>query len=576
MAETRHRDEIGSSRIHITRNNFIIQGLHEGAQLNDILAGSMPSVLACDFMHEITHHWCFTLTVGYAMAILRHRARLALMANPNDEVSISKMLTEEVLLCSTRAALDPLAEGLALYAELDVYPGHASDLPVLGWLQQLFLRSEWEQQVFASKAESLEPALRKNALSQLLNSEAKSLEVAKAMDIAVSRLLNTTRESNAVHRVREDLLSQPLALKGRGHYLLGYMLVKRVARRLRRAIGSLAETGLILDWIMRFFFDDARLVLLLLGKERVENANDIVARIDSRIDALFDEQAIDWFKTFAEDCVGRSGFRDSPELTNSIAPTLGLDPTEAAMARTTISEAYKQLSRSAGVDEFDALAVNWAITMRHMSLLGQLDGHTSVFPSGSIEFNHPNAVILEQGLEGIQPGVDTGAFLFFFSGHFGLCTIVTRNLDVVSIHTPGEPSAEVERLVITPLTSYPACDARLCQLDEWYQKSLGAISPGLVEAVRYQTHTDLERIYRRAALGDAPFSRQQDLSQSMSEAGFFSLLNFDLQSLKNLVDLGLPRAKQVSLDHVLAIKTHGEAIGLPLVEQAEQYPIACF
>ncbi|MCJ7449860.1 MAG: hypothetical protein MUO72_19465 [Bacteroidales bacterium] len=274
-------DDIGGlcSSIHITRNNFVLQGIELGAHINDIVAGAMPSALACDFMHESTHHWCYSFQVGYAMAILRHRARLALMANPNHDAQIKKMLNEEVLLRCTRAALDPLAEGLSMFAELDVCPGPFTSQPILNWLTCIFLRKEIEQQ---------RSAIENDAAG-----------AAGALDAAVMRLLNTCREGNAARRVREKLLSQPLALKGRGHYLLGYMLVKRIARRLRREVGLLAESGLVLEWIMRFFFDDAQLIHMLLSDKHVDNINKIITRIEARINALFGDDAIDWFRTFA-------------------------------------------------------------------------------------------------------------------------------------------------------------------------------------------------------------------------------------------------------------------------------------
>ncbi|MCJ7449859.1 MAG: hypothetical protein MUO72_19460 [Bacteroidales bacterium] len=211
-----------------------------------------------------------------------------------------------------------------------------------------------------------------------------------------------------------------------------------------------------------------------------------------------------------------------------------------------------------------------------MSSIGQIDGETTVFPSGSIRFSYPGGLLLGQGLDGIKPGIGPGSFIQFFSGNFGFCSGVSRESEMVSIHTSAPLSEEIDLRLIQPLKAYPIIDERLRQLDQWYQEMLEKISPGLDRVLREQIRTDLERIYQHAALGEAPVSSQHDLVLSMSEAGFFSLMDFNLECFRDLVAMGLPGTNQVLPTHSAILTVYGEKVGLPLFEEVENNLITCF
>jgi hypothetical protein len=247
---------VASSATHFTRNNFIVRGLESGAKLTDILEGSLPTHLVRDLIHELTHHWCFTFSAGYAIAMLRLRAQFAMVGKHESWQDLMAASTDEVLVQVARAALDPIAEGLALFAELDLKPGARITSPIFRWVQLLFLRSDIDR------------------VRQTLGNKAGAAAAAAELDMAILRVLERERATPECQLVRENLLSQPFALEASGHYLLGYALMRRMERRLRQTFGALAEPCLVLEWVARFIFDDAQFLLLLFREQRVKCRSD--------------------------------------------------------------------------------------------------------------------------------------------------------------------------------------------------------------------------------------------------------------------------------------------------------------
>ena len=84
----------------------------------------LPASTFSSFIHEATHHWCFISPVGTALSALHCSvARRALHWLATGDESETMAALED--LCAYEIALSwlrPLNEGLALFAEYDVFP----------------------------------------------------------------------------------------------------------------------------------------------------------------------------------------------------------------------------------------------------------------------------------------------------------------------------------------------------------------------------------------------------------------------------------------------------------------------
>ena len=74
------------------------------------------------FLHEFTHHWCFDSIVGSAIAALTLRARRNAHVY-SLEGRFDLILGDVMRLGVVETMLQPLSEGLALFAEFDMAPG---------------------------------------------------------------------------------------------------------------------------------------------------------------------------------------------------------------------------------------------------------------------------------------------------------------------------------------------------------------------------------------------------------------------------------------------------------------------
>ena len=85
----------------------------------------LPIAALPAFLHEATHHWCFNFTAGTAAALLYRRAlRDAVPPDSAGGVSGPAALRLTCSMMRVEAFLavqQPLAEGLALFAEFDLF-----------------------------------------------------------------------------------------------------------------------------------------------------------------------------------------------------------------------------------------------------------------------------------------------------------------------------------------------------------------------------------------------------------------------------------------------------------------------
>lgn len=197
------------------------------------MRGRLPLALLPTVLHETTHHWCLSGCVGRALAELSLEAQEAYAASPLfplycDETVVALWETVEF----ARRLLEPLLEGMAMFAEFDVYPGPSPTLSgVLAMLARLF---------------PPEPG-----------------EAAEDPLACLCRRLAQYRQSEAALRKKSGLLVQSFA-SAKGGYLLGYVCVKSLWMQARRAAPSLRDADLFLQYLRNLVFDDTGFVARLL------------------------------------------------------------------------------------------------------------------------------------------------------------------------------------------------------------------------------------------------------------------------------------------------------------------------
>lgn len=211
-----------------------------------------PDSLLPTFLHEATHHWCFTSTVGTTIAILAMRGRVnALRAVEADTPQEAKVWEERASSDITRAEvasllLRPLAEGLATFAEFDLSASQHSPVvpPPLRW------------------------AMMFTARDQLTGSS--TTRVRRRMNIAQSSdaALIEARRSEQVRRTKQALLLEPLSCQAGDGYLAGYLVIKALWRYLQSHHDRFHEPEVFLLKAYDLFYEDTEFARLLLDQSQ--------------------------------------------------------------------------------------------------------------------------------------------------------------------------------------------------------------------------------------------------------------------------------------------------------------------
>jgi hypothetical protein len=205
---------------------------------------SGSGVLA-NFLHEWTHRWCFHSQVGSAMALLRMRAACRAYRG--------RSAFDDYVRCMTAGAiLEPFAEGLALFAEFDTYPGN----------------SRWMSQTLTTSLILFGPAV--DGKPQLL----------------VEALLQTLRRDPVLLERKAGIYARPASVSD--PYLVGYLSVRSLWCQMASACSELNDRDLFLSYLRSYIYDDPGMVLHILDSypSELHASQAIVNHLLSRIDQL--------------------------------------------------------------------------------------------------------------------------------------------------------------------------------------------------------------------------------------------------------------------------------------------------
>lgn len=291
-----------------TSNHVHLAGFDIERDLRAFISGTLGPDLLLPFIHEVTHRSCFRRRVGTALAVMGTRIRLdevqALLAGRPGADSTRDFIRYSVALSYLR----PLAEGIAMFAELHATPGESSaDVEAISWAKPLFLR----------------PILHTSP-------EDADRETQKALGAA--RL--------AARALREQLFSDPLN-GSRGGYLPGYLAVRKMWQFAVSHAPLFRDTSVFSAFLVEWFFGDPAVAAKLLADDG-ESAElvewlDVVVSEKLRI---FSDQDLPTRATAIQSALAR-GARDS------LARVHGVDGRSRIDAATDVlQDAFRRLQET--------------------------------------------------------------------------------------------------------------------------------------------------------------------------------------------------------------------------------------
>ncbi len=308
------------------------------------LGWRLPTALLPSFLHETTHWWCLTSPVGGALSVLNAKATDALL---DERRTDSDWLLPLWGAYFAGAALLPLLEGLALFAEHDVAPGDFAIRPEpFSWLSWFFL-------IHRHKLSDFSPSV----LDDHLKKEFEHIRLSPDFIERKAAVLSTS-------------LTDPTA------YLLGYLLVKNLHEKAKARSKRAADTELFLTYLRSYFFEDLDLAQSFVSPSSLNERtyqrsilNHIAARLDNLTNGTL-EKRLQRFESEVERLPGSSDYRSTLALTGQVS--------RDDFARSVEKELFPlQVAHLADVREnkFGRAAAVWAgVTFRRVIPIASDDG----------------------------------------------------------------------------------------------------------------------------------------------------------------------------------------------------------
>jgi hypothetical protein len=218
-------------------NITIFGQLDQRQHFKPLNEGKIPPELLASFLHEVTHHICFSSPVGSALFLLRMRIlRDAPEILSGNNERLQTFISDYMTFSAVAEVLRPIAEGIALFAEMDAWPierVEAFDGFAMARLFSLGI------------LDAVQDSDRVNTFHWLLQ---------------LSRQLDDNVEAKA------SLLTMPIG-SDRGFYLLGYLMIKTAWRAHHARTMRTSDGDQFLSYAAAYFYWDLGLVSLLLDEE---------------------------------------------------------------------------------------------------------------------------------------------------------------------------------------------------------------------------------------------------------------------------------------------------------------------
>jgi hypothetical protein len=507
---------LGRSSIDPITNIAMLSQIWLEQDTGELLTGKLPSRALPVFLHEATHHVCFFSPVHLALALLNMRARRRAQQLEQEG---PRALGEERALdtidvlddyvrydCLTRA-LEPLAEGMALFAEFDALPGSSA---IVGETMVSLVNFFGGQRPGGDIWAELRAALQQERSSYPYATR-KTSSLTQAMDL------------------------------DQGGYLAGYLLVKGWWRAAAALQPRLRDSELFLILMIDYLYADFGLVAHLLDPDTSDYGaakaivNYLGVRLvgfessisDSRLDAL--EEASK--RPFHDEAAGL--LVDALDQFHNLATDPVLHAAGQTRLRGIYSELAEEAASNAGAPGSLPQRQLTALEQRHLLCLGRLDveidivgGHVRVWEGQTLLTGGPSV----PGTADCErtPG---SLEIFINPWRWGRFMAYTASLDGRPVLTwfSRKPAPELEARFLTYQTDTAAAAAADRQLSEQLESQLQ--QDGTAEIIIPEMRSSLaswaRQLYGHGALPHVDESRSPNAFERMAEDGLAAILGLD-------------------------------------------------
>jgi len=217
-------------------------------------------------LHELTHHATFAGVVGNTLAALwvSTAGRAAFFPPTKEQGAISQHERDDLVARFSFQFIEPLVEGMALFAENDVTSGE-DDLAshAILHLHGLFK----DHRMVAQDA----------------------IAATKDADRKLNARLSTARSSAVWIEHKARLLSQPICGNHQGaSYLLGYLATKRLFINMQSKSESTDKSDLFLYMMIGYWFGDLNLSEKLLAFQTDNDVIQVQKTLSAIVDRVYD------------------------------------------------------------------------------------------------------------------------------------------------------------------------------------------------------------------------------------------------------------------------------------------------
>jgi len=567
-----------------------IGGLRLADHLMDFVnPGEAPPEVMLSCLHELTHHWCFHSSVGLAVTGLMCRIAETTLATSGRRVD--KVLHDVYVYRSVGAALRPLSEGLALFAEFDAnsLKTPITSVPLYSTVS-----------LFSGLAKAIK---RSPESGQAAPSE--DLDEVLKFSLPVLRKLYDARLSAAGIKRKTNVLAAAASTDSEG-YVAGYLAVKYMWRILRRHTPRLQqETDLVLAYLKSFFYEDRQLVLLLLrtmtatngvGPDDRELATDVLEHIRLRTHGLWDVTADD-IAQYEALVLGKVS-TSSPQwagclhvpLNDWVRGERAVDDLRRKFTTRPHRKNRKRRETSAEKLSRDVhLGFSLMAARRHIVHLGTQAVDVTVDETGCFTVEAGGRPIFTgTARDDVEPQSGEGAIELLFSSHSAArhrAIVVYGPKGVVGAVIPGDSTDDQHELdlirdELRPMTFFLHFLAAVDRLVDGFLEKEDVLV--LVQMLAESLPAAVEGLYLNIAFNNVADDEFTRLKALLDEGGIYAVLGYDRDLLDALIVAGVvagvaPLKPQVARelgrfgftepDAILnQLSRCGEAVGVSLLE----------
>jgi hypothetical protein len=258
--------------------------------LKPLSEGFLPPELLGGLLHEIEHHTCFVSPVGSALFLLKMRLlRDAVAVTEGDEARLPNFISDYLTYTAAIEVLRPVAEGIALFTELDAWSlEHLQGCDSLA-IAQFFCRRVITDTNYGDSA---------NAFRWF---------------IQLSRQLEENFEAKA------SLLAMSLKHE-LSFYLLGYLMIKTLWRAHHSRTKRTSDGSQFIAYLTAYFYWDLGIVSCLLDQSQPSasgRANRVLGRVVERYQQLIRADTDKLVEAFRTGTLEAATDEPLPRLANS-------------------------------------------------------------------------------------------------------------------------------------------------------------------------------------------------------------------------------------------------------------------